>query len=232
MATAASAAVTHATAVPSTPKRRRSGAWARWVWSVPDLLPVAVAGFSVPAIVMLLANNFIPAIALALGVVGASVAVGLVRAGAVEIVRRDVVLAGVGMGIVGIWVLLNLRFSAENLFAQRDSATYELTARWLVDHQSLPIHTQPDLFGSPPGFDGTSAGFQRQTDTTVFAQGNHLLPVLLAIVGSDLRHDRDAEGQRCARRDRAAGVLRDRPARCRRWNSRLSGWWPSRCRCR
>lgn len=183
MATAASAAVTHATAVPSTPKRRRSGAWARWVWSVPDLLPVAVAGFSVPAIVMLLANNFIPAIALALGVVGASVAVGLVRAGAVEIVRREVVLAGVGMGIVGIWVLLNLRFSAENLFAQRDSATYELTARWLVDHQSLPIHTQPDLFGSPPGFDGTSAGFQRQTDTTVFAQGNHLLPVLLAMVG-------------------------------------------------
>jgi hypothetical protein len=133
---------------------------------------------------MLLANHFIPALALALGVVGASVAVGLVRVGAVEIARREVVLAGVGMGIVGIWILLNLRFSAENLFAQRDSATYELTARWLVDHQSLPIHTQPDLFGSPLGFDGTSAGFQHQTDTTVFAQGNHLLPVLLAIVGS------------------------------------------------
>ena len=184
MATAASAAVTHATAVPSTPVRHRSGAWARWIWSVPDLLPVAVAGFSVPAIVMLLANHFIPALALALGVVGASVAVWLVRVGAVEIARREVVLAGVGMGIVGIWILLNLRFSAENLFAQRDSATYELTARWLVDHQSLPIHTQPDLFGSPLGFDGTSAGFQHQTDTTVFAQGNHLLPVLLAIVGS------------------------------------------------
>jgi hypothetical protein len=151
---------------------------------VPDLLPVAVAGFSVPAIVMLLANHFVPALALALGVVGASVAVGLVRVGAVEIARREVVLAGVGMGIVGIWILLNLRFSAENLFAQRDSATYELTARWLVDHQSLPIHTQPDLFGSPLGFDGTSAGFQHQTDTTVFAQGNHLLPVLLAVVGS------------------------------------------------
>jgi hypothetical protein len=151
---------------------------------VPDLLPVAVAGFSVPVIVMLLANHFIPALALALGVVGASVAVGLVRVGAVEIARREVVLAGVGMGIVGIWILLNLRFSAENLFAQRDSATYELTARWLMDHQSLPIHTQPDLFGSPLGFDGTSAGFQHQTDTTVFAQGNHLLPVLLAIVGS------------------------------------------------
>jgi len=184
MATAASAAVTHATAVPSTPVRHRSGAWGRWIWSVPDLLPVAVAGFSVPAIVMLLANHFVPALALALGVVGASVAVGLVRVGAVEIARREVVLAGVGMGIVGIWILLNLRFSAENLFAQRDSATYELTARWLVDHQSLPIHTQPDLFGSPLGFDGTSAGFQHQTDTTVFAQGNHLLPVLLAVVGS------------------------------------------------
>jgi len=48
MATAASAAVTHATAVPSTPVRHRSGAWARWIWSVPDLLPIAVAGFSVP----------------------------------------------------------------------------------------------------------------------------------------------------------------------------------------
>ena len=184
MATAASAAVARATAVTSAPVRHRSGAWARWIWSVPDLLPVAIAGFSAPAIVMLLANHFIPTLALALGVVGASVAVWLVRIEAAEIARREVVLAGVAMGIVGIWALLNLRYSAENLFAQRDSATYELTARWLVDHQSLPIHTQPDLFGSPFGSDGTSAGFQRQTDTTVFAQGNHLLPVLLATVGS------------------------------------------------
>ena len=183
MATAASAAVVRATAVTSAPVRH--WAWAaRWIWSVPDLLPVAIAGFSAPAIVMLLANHFIPALALALGVVGASVAVWLVRIEAVEIARREVVLAGVAIGIVSIWALLNLRYSAENLFAQRDSATYELTARWLVDHQSLPIHTQPDLFGSPFGSDGTSAGFQRQTDTTVFAQGNHLLPVLLATVGS------------------------------------------------
>ena len=184
MATAASAAVARANAVTSAPVRHRSGAWARWIWSVPDLLPVAIAGFSAPAIVMLLANHFIPPLALVLGVVSASVAVWLVRIEAVEIARREVVLAGVAMGIVGIWALLNLRYSAENLFAQRDSATYELTARWLVDHQSLPIHTQPDLFGSPFGSDGTSAGFQRQTDTTVFAQGNHLLPVLLATVGS------------------------------------------------
>ena len=184
MATAASAPVAHATAVPSGSVGRRSGVWARWFWSVPDLLPVAVAGFSTPAIVMLLANHFVPALALALGLVGASVAVGLVRLEAVEVARREIVLAGVAIGIVGIWVLLNLRYSAENLFAQRDSATYELTARWLMDHQSLPIHTQPDLFGSPLGSDGTSAGFQRQTDTTVFAQGNHLLPVLLAMVGS------------------------------------------------
>src|SRR6478672_8095518 len=116
MATAASAAVARATAVTSAPVRHRSGAWARWIWSVPDLLPVAIAGFSAPAIVMLLANHFIPALALVLGVLGASVAVWLVRIEAVEIARREVVLAGVAMGIVGIWALLNLPYSAENLF--------------------------------------------------------------------------------------------------------------------
>ncbi len=184
MVTAASAAAARATAVPPAPERQRSGGWATWFWSLPELLPVAVAGFATPAIVMLLANQFIPALAVVLGVVSAAVAVSLVRVEAVEIARREVVLAGVAIGLVIVWTVLNLRFSAENLFAQRDSATYELTARWLMDHQSLPIHTQADLFGSPLGSDGTSAGFQRQTDTTVFAQGNHLLPVLLATVGS------------------------------------------------
>jgi hypothetical protein len=135
---------------------------------------------------MLLANHFVPALALALGIATAAVAMWLVRVDAVEIVRRDVVLTVVAVGVVVVWTLVGLRYSAENLFAQRDSATYELTARWLVNHQYLPIHTQPDLFGAPLGSDGTSAGFQRQTDTTVFAQGNHLLPLLLAIFGSVL----------------------------------------------
>jgi hypothetical protein len=184
MVTAASAAAARATAVPPTPERQRSGGWATWFWSLPELLPVAVAGFATPAIVMLLANQFIPALAVVLGVVSAALAVSLVRVEAVEVARREVVLAGVAVGLVIVWTVLSLRFSAENLFAQRDSATYELTARWLMDHPSLPIHTQADLFGSPLGSDGTSAGFQRQTDTTVFAQGNHLLPVLLATVGS------------------------------------------------
>lgn len=180
------------TAAPSTARRVRtsaaepsehSPAWMRCVWSLPEMLPVAVAGFAAPLVVLLLVNRLDLAWGVPLGLAGAVLVTSLAGIRPTAVAGRDVVLTVAAFVIVGTWLVLGLHNTAQSLFAQRDSATYELTGRWLMDHSSLPIHTQPDLFGSPPGYDGTSAGFQRQTDTTVFAQGNHLLPLLLATAG-------------------------------------------------
>jgi hypothetical protein len=171
--------------------------WAAIVLLLPELIALAVAGFSVPSMVLLLANQFRPAIAIPLGVlgaIGAVVASGLTNRG----VESDVALnpklpgqsprAAVLFTIIAIafalaWMLVSLRYYAEDVFAQRDPATYSLAARWLVSHHSLAISTDPQLFGRPPGFDDTSAGFAHMHSGTVYAQGNHLLPVLLACIG-------------------------------------------------
>jgi Dolichyl-phosphate-mannose-protein mannosyltransferase len=163
--------------------REYSPRWIRCVWSLPELLPIAVAGFGAPLVVLLLLDRVDLAWGVPLGLAGAVGATWLAGIRQAPVPRRDVLLTVVAFVLVAGWLAVGLRNSAQSLFAQRDSATYALTGRWLMDHSSLPIHTQPDLFGSPPGYDGTSAGFQRQTDATVFAQGNHLLPLLLAAAG-------------------------------------------------
>ncbi len=82
-----------------------------------------------------------------------------------------------------MWAVINSSYFAEDLYAHRDPTTYNLGARWLMDHPRMPIPTQPGLFGSPAGFTDASAGFGNSSAGHVYAQGNHLLPVLLAAVG-------------------------------------------------
>src|SRR5207244_12995859 len=60
---------------------------------------------------------------------------------------RSVAAAAFAVG----WILYNVRYTAQDVYATRDPATYTISGRWLVDHASLQIHTRPDVFGSPAG---------------------------------------------------------------------------------
>jgi len=77
----------------------------------------------------------------------------------------------------------NVLLSSRYINVSRDPGIYAVLGRWLVDHPSLRIQTRPELFGDviavvpeSPGFYGMGGGF-------VEAQGMHLLPGWLAIVG-------------------------------------------------
>src|SRR5215472_1197277 len=155
----------------------------RIVHSVPDLVTSALAGFALPAMVLLLAGRFSPGWVLPAGVAGAAVAVAVCGAGSEQVDRRALRYTLIAIGLAFAWCVVNSFFSAENLFAHRDPATYNLTGRWLMDHPGLGIPAQPEIFGSPSSGSGSSAGFGVSGPTQLYAQGNHLLPALLAVVG-------------------------------------------------
>jgi hypothetical protein len=170
--------------------------WRTAILCIPELIAVGVAGFSVLPMVLLLAGQFHPGLAIALGLLGAVAAIvasGLLVSDQPPPLRpglpgqrpvTGLVLTVLAVVLAFVWLAFNLRYYAEDVYAQRDPATYSLAARWLMSHASLAIPTHPELFGSPTGYDDTSAGFAHITDGTVHAQGNHLLPVLLACLGS------------------------------------------------
>ena len=157
----------------------------RVVASAPELVVSAVAGFALPAMVLLLAGHFSPGWVFPFGLAGAAAAVMVCGLGSERVDRRVVLCTVAAAGIAVAWLVVNSFFSAENFFAHRDPATYDLAGRWLMDHSRMPIATHPEIFGNPPGSGDASAGFGNTLSGAghVYAQGNHLLPAMLAVVG-------------------------------------------------
>ncbi len=159
---------------------------AQWVVSAPELLACAVAGFSVPAMLLLLAGHLIWAVAFPCGLVGAGLAVWVAGPARVPVTRDVLVWTVIVFALLLVWTIVNCFFAAQDLYAHRDPSTYNLAGRYLVDHSSLRMNTRSDIFGHPAGFADESAGFedfQAGQPGLLAAQGNHVLPVLLAAVG-------------------------------------------------
>ncbi|HSV66755.1 MAG TPA: glycosyltransferase family 39 protein [Mycobacteriales bacterium] len=160
----------------------------RWWASAPEAFAVATAGFAVPAVGLLLAGWFVLPLVLLLGGTGAALAVWLLgpEPGLAGPGRRGWTVAA--LALAGLSLCVNARYASQDLYAARDPATYVLAGQWLTEHASLPVDTQPEVFGSSrtggPTY-GDSAGFRPDLfePGTVYPQGNHLLPALLAVAG-------------------------------------------------
>ncbi|MEP7020624.1 MAG: hypothetical protein ABI808_08235, partial [Pseudonocardiales bacterium] len=150
----------------------------------PELVAAGVAGFCVGPMVLLLAGAFHPQLVIPLGPIGAGVAMWVCGLPAEPADRRTTVITGAAALVALAWFLYNVRYFAEDVYATRDPATYGIAGRWLMDNHSLKIGVQPDVFGSPKAARIESSGFHAVGPGTVNAQGNHLLPVLLALAGS------------------------------------------------
>lgn len=157
----------------------------RLVLAAPDLVAPAFAGFSLVAMLLLVLGRYEPLLVLPLGAGGAAAAVYLARPRRSE---RDAGTDWRPVALLGVLVVaagaVNVVFASEYIFAFRDPGTYGVMGRWLVDHPSVLIPYDNAMFGHVPGVDPGSLGFGVVHDrTAVFAQGNHLLPALLAVPG-------------------------------------------------
>jgi hypothetical protein len=157
----------------------------------PDLVVSALAGFSLGPMILLLSGHFSRVPVIVLGLVGAVVAVRIRGVAPGPGDRSAAGWTGGAIALVIAWFAANVGFSAQNVYATRDPATYDITARWLMDHATLHIATNPALFGA--GFDSCngnvgrlcngSAGFSPVSSTELYSQGNHLMPALAAVGG-------------------------------------------------
>lgn len=85
-----------------------------------------------------------------------------------------------------VWTLINLLFTSEHLFTNRDPATYNLAGSWLTSHQDIQIEKPvAESKLDVPGVVSESLGFwtNPNDETKLNAQGAHLLPALQALAG-------------------------------------------------
>jgi 4-amino-4-deoxy-L-arabinose transferase-like glycosyltransferase len=105
-------------------------------------------------------------------------------AGSEQKITGVLVLAG-----VLLWAGLSLPFTSEHIFTDRDPATYNNAAFWLVEHDDLRI-PKPELADElePFGVEARSLGFHQSliNENEIYAQGAHLLPALQALGGRAL----------------------------------------------
>jgi hypothetical protein len=174
------------------PEAVPDGTAARLRACLPEAIPVAAAGFSVPAMVLLLLGRFeVPLVAVAgtAGAVAAVAALGPERLVSYRYGRSRWTVAA--LVLAAAFFVFNAAFAGQDLYAMRDPSTYVASGQWLTQHPSLPVDTQAEVFGADvegstdAQLFGYSAGFANDMSRGgyVDAQGNHLLPVFLAVVG-------------------------------------------------
>lgn len=147
-------------------------------------LAVFVAAFGTVAMAMLLLgwlNNLV----WPLGITAGTLAFALLwrwlppsQANRETIICNSLVIVG-----VLLWGIFNAFYTSEHMLTNRDPATYANAAIWLINHEDLKIDT-PNIFGQNPNITIESPGFMSfgQNDV-VFAQGQHLFPVLIGLIG-------------------------------------------------
>ena len=100
-------------------------------------------------------------------------------------VERDSVRATVvALGLVGLWLVVNLGFTGEVLLVQRDPGFLTLEGLWLAEHPDpdIPIRSAADVVDRIPGASVTSDAFWRAGDD-IYAQGAKTFPGLIAMAG-------------------------------------------------
>lgn len=151
--------------------------------SLPDRLPVALLACGVSALAAVLLGQFRPWVVLPLAAALVVVTWRWVPAPPPATRGHLAALTG-AVALVAGWVVLSLRFVAEYVVVNRDPGFLTLQALWLVDHPSAPIPVGGAQVAAAVSA-GASAGTEAfgLHDGSLFAQGNTMLPALLATLG-------------------------------------------------
>ncbi|HYQ76429.1 hypothetical protein [Cellulomonas sp.] len=156
---------------------------ARGLLAVPDRAPVLLGCLGLAALLGVLLGAFRPVVVLPLA---AALAVATWRwvpraprpTGAGLAAVAGVLVLGAG------WLLVNLRYVAEYVVVNRDPGFLTLKGLWLAGHPSAPVPV-----GGAAAVDAAVAGASAGTeawwlqDGHLYAQGNSMLPALLAVQG-------------------------------------------------
>lgn len=97
--------------------------------------------------------------------------------------RRIGMLAIVALALM--WAVVNTHYSSEDVYINRDPGSYNVTARWIMDHDNLVIYSS-HVFGKAPSIASDTAGYGEVAadhDGRLYPQAPHLFPILIGLVG-------------------------------------------------
>ena len=160
-----------------------TSAVAAWVAAAPLALCAAVAGLTVVAAVCMLAGAYHPALVLPLGLIAAAACAAVVLRALPAAPTRTLLPNLLAVAFAVVFVGINLKYSAQEIWVFRDPSTYALTGEWLAHHASPWIHTQPEVFGAVPGLSDGSLGFASLHPGLVASQYPDAAPMLTAMGG-------------------------------------------------
>jgi hypothetical protein len=149
----------------------------------PLTLCAAIAGFTVVATLCLLAGAYRPAVVLPLGLIAAAAAGWVVLRSVVALPTRTMLPNLLAVAAALVFVAVNLKYSAQEIWVFRDPSTYALTGQWLAHHTSAWITTQPEVFGSVKGVGAASLGFNPVHSGVIQSQYPDAAPMLVAVGG-------------------------------------------------
>ena len=156
----------------------------RLVSTLPLLLPLLLACLGTACTALLVLGLFDGRVALLLALVLTAVCARVLHVDE-ELTQRAWRLDLAALLLVLAFGGFQGAMSGQDLDVVRDPGVYSVTAKWLTDHSDLSIDTELRRFGSEPGLVGPSVGFGPTTELDhVYAQGAHVLPAVLAVVGS------------------------------------------------
>lgn len=164
-------------------RRARRRLLAAAALALPDRLPVVLGCVALAGLLAVLAGQFRPAVVLALALVLVAATWRWVpRAPAASAAHLGAL--GAVLLLAAAWVVVGVRHAAEYVVVNRDPGFLTLQALWLTDHPSAPIPV-----GGAAAVDAAVAAASAGTeafwlqDGQLHAQGNTMLPTLLAMQG-------------------------------------------------
>lgn len=149
--------------------------------SLPDRLPVVLLALGVAGSVALLLGQLRPLVVLPAA--AALVAATWRLVPAPPAASRGQLGAVLALAVLcAAWVVAGWRAAAEYVVVNRDPGFLTLQALWLVEHPSAPIPVGSAADAAVAGASAGTEAFWLQ-DGALHAQGNKLLPALLAMLG-------------------------------------------------
>lgn len=168
-------------------KSRFSSIWLL-VDILPILLPVIIATFGLVSVALLLFGQLTSTYAFSIGLaVSILASVFLIKSySSLKIAgQKERRICNV-IAIIGVllWIGINLPFTSQHVFTNRDPGVYSVTSLHLVNKDNLQLKSS-SVYSGIKDVSGNSGGFSADPRDTskVAAQGAHLLPSLVGLTG-------------------------------------------------
>lgn len=155
---------------------------------LPLLLPLVIATFGLVALTLLLLGKLSSVYAFGIGITASLLAtIWFIRIYSslkyTDNKERRICNLLAALGVL-FWIGINIPFTSQHVFTNRDPGVYSVTALHIAKQDNLRLESS-SVYSGISGVSGSSAGFSNNPNNAaeLAAQGVHLLPTLTGLVG-------------------------------------------------